>query len=114
MARTPIPTVQITLDGISPSVTDGTAGDVTNGNDVAGNDGRTLFVAVANTGASPYTVTFVTPGAVGAEQYAIADKVESLAAGAKAWFGPFPTAEFTNQLLVDVENVGVKLKPFRI
>lgn len=114
MARTSVPTVQITLGGITPSATDGTAGDVANGNVVTGNDGERLFVAVANTGAAPYTCTFATPGTVGQGAYAIADEVKTLAAGEKKWYGPFPLAEFSNQLQIDVQNVAVKLQPFKI
>lgn len=114
MPRTAITAVRITTSGITPSATDGTAGDVTNGNVVAGNNGTTLFVAVANTGASTYTCTFVTTATVGNAAYAVADKIESLTAGEKKWFGPFPLAEFGNSLQIDVQNAAVKLQPFYI
>lgn len=114
MARTLTPAVRITLAGITPSGTDGTAGDVANGNYVDGNNGQTLFVAVANTGAASYTCTFVTPGTVGQGAYVVQDEVKTLAAGEKKWYGPFPLAEFTNQLQIDVQNVAVKLQPFII
>lgn len=114
MPRTSVPVVQITLAGITPSATDGAAGDVANGNVVLGNDGESLFIAVANSGAAAYEVTFSTPGTVGAEAYAVGDKVESLAAGAKEWFGPFPLAEFTRELQVNVANAALKLQAFRI
>lgn len=112
MPRTAIAPVKITLAGITPSVSDGAAGDVANGNSVDGNNGATLFVAVANTGASPYTCTFQTPGTVGAGAYAIADEVKTLAAAEKKWYGPFPLSEFSKQLQINVENAAVKLQAF--
>lgn len=114
MARTAIPITSITLAGITPSATDGAPGDVANGNVITGNNGRTMFIAVANTGAVPYTCNFVTPGTVGAAAHAIADKLETLAAGAKFWYGPFPTEVYGNDIWIDVNNVAVKLQAFQI
>jgi len=112
MARTAITATKITLTGIVPSPTDGVAGDATNGNYVADNNGTTLFIAAKNSGGSPYTLTFVTPGTSGQGAYAVADEVKTLAAGDVKWYGPFPQSDFTNQLQMDVQNVAIKLQAF--
>lgn len=115
MARTAVVAQKIVLAGITPSATDGVAADVANGNYVdVDNNGTTLFVAAKNTGGSPYTVTFVTPGTSGAGGYAITDEVKTLAAGDTKWYGPFPQSDFSKQLQIDVQNAAVKLQAFYI
>jgi hypothetical protein len=115
MARTAIAATQITLGGITPSATDGVAADVANGNYIStDNNGTTLWVAAKNTGGSPYTVTFVTPGTSGAGGYAVSDEVKTLAAAEVKWYGPFPQSDFSKQLQIDVQNAAVKLQAFYI
>lgn len=117
MARTAIAIVPITLVGTGTLMhaTDGTVGDTSNGNVVNGNDGSRVFVKVSNTSVdTAYNVTFVTPGTVGADALAITDKVVSIAFGAKRLFGPFPLADFTKNLQIDVQNAALKLEVFSI
>lgn len=115
MPRTAITATRINLDGVTIDPANGTAGDVANGNSVAGNNGLTLFVAAANTSAdTAYDVTFVTPGTVGSDALAIADKVEELAFGTKKAFGPFPLDVYGTTLQIDVEHAAIKLSPFYI
>lgn len=115
MARTAIAATQITLAGIVPSPTDGTAADAVNGNYIStDNNGSTMFVAVKNSGASTYTVTFVTPGTYGAGGYAITDEIKTLLAGDVKWYGPFPLSDFTKQLQIDSQNAAIKLQAFYI
>lgn len=114
MARTAITATKITLAGIVPSPTDGVAADVANGNYVDGNNGTTMFIAAKNTGASTYTLTFVTPGTSGQGAYTISDEVKSMAAGDVKWYGPFPLADFTNTLQIDAQNAAIKLQAFYI
>jgi hypothetical protein len=115
MPRTAITLTAITLDGISPSATDGAAGDVVNGNVVVNNNGRNIFVAVANTSAdTEYDVTFVTPGTVGSDALPIGDKIETIAFGVKKWFGPFPVSIFGNSIQIDVEHAALKLQAFSL
>lgn len=114
MARTALTPVKITLTGITPSGTDGVAADVANGNYVAGNNGTTMFVAAKNTGASPFTLTFVTPGTSGQGAYTISDEVKTLAASDVKWYGPFPLSDFTSQLQIDAQDAAIKLQVFYI
>ncbi len=117
MARTAITVTPITLAGSGTlmSASDGTAGDVSNGNVVNGNNGTSVFVKVSNTSVdTAYNVTFVTPGTVGADALAVADKVVSMAFGAKRLFGPFPLAEYTKSIQINVENAALKLEAFTI
>lgn len=115
MARTAISVTNITLAGVNPPASDGAAGDVANGNVVEYNNGKTTFVVVTNTSLdTEYDVTFVTPGTVGQEQHAIADKVEALAAQAQTFFGPFPQSVYGDSIQIDVENAALKLMAFSI
>lgn len=113
MALTVINKTLINIDGISPSASDGVAGDVANGNVVNGNNGRTVFVVVANTSEdTAYDVTFVTPGTVGSEGFPIGDKIEEIAFGAKKWFGPFPVELYGDAIHITVEDAELKLQAF--
>jgi hypothetical protein len=115
MARTAIAATQITLAGIVLNVAGGTAADAVNGNYIStDNNGSTLFILANNTGGSPYTVTFVTPGTHGAGGYAITDEIKTLAAGDIKLFGPFPLSDFSKQLQIDTQNAAVKLSAFWI
>lgn len=117
MARAVLTPAQITLSGTGTlmSASDGTAGDTVNGHVINNNDGSRVFVKVANTSVdTAYTVTFVTPGTVGADALAVADKVVSVAFGAKRLFGPFPLAEYTKSVQIDVQNAALKLEAFTI
>jgi len=114
MARTAIAATQITLAGITLNVAGGSAADVANGNYIStDNNGTSLFVLANNTGGSPYTVTFVTPG-TSPGGYAVSDEVKTLAAGDIKLYGPFPLADFTKQLQIDTQNAAVKLSAFWI
>ena len=116
MARTALTVAGVSLAGLDVKVaSNGTAGDVANGNVVAGNDGSRLFVIVANTSVdTAYDVTFVTPGTVGAQAHTIEDEVIEVAFGDVKAYGPFPLAEYTSELQIDVENAALKLKAVRI
>lgn len=112
MARTALTASQISITGLDvKTATNGTAGDASNGNVVAGNNGLTLFVIVANThGSTSYTATFVTTATVGNRSYAVGDEAQTLIAGAVKAFGPFPLAEFGTSLQIDVENASLKFQ----
>ena len=112
MARTALTPARVSITGLDvKTATNGTAGDTSNGNVVAGNDGTTLVVIVANTsGDTAYDVTFVTTATVGNRGYAVGDEVIELAAGAVKAFGPFPLAEFGTSLQINVENAALKLQ----
>lgn len=114
MARAALTPTRVSLTGVSvKTASDGTAGDVANGHVVAGNDGLTLAVIVANTSADTnYDVTFVTPATVGGR--AVGDEVIEVAFGAVKAFGPFPLAEFGKSLQIDVENTALKLRAIYI
>lgn len=115
MARTALTPVKITLAGISPSGSDGVAGDAANGNYCDGNNGSTMFVAAKNTSVdTAYTLTFVTPGTAGQGGYAIIDEIKTIAFGVTKWYGPFPLSDFTSQLQMDVQNAAIKLQVFYI
>lgn len=117
MARAALTANRIVLSGsgLLMSASDGTTGDATNGHVIANNDGKTVFVKVANTSVdTAYNVTFVTPGTVGADALAVADKVVSVAFGAKRLFGPFPLDQYTKNIQIDVQNAALKLEAFTI
>lgn len=115
MARASLGVTNITLDGATPPATNGTTGDPIEGHVVNRNNGVTTFVVVTNTSASvEYDVTFLTPGTIGQERHAIADKVEPMALSTQKWFGPFPVAVYGESLQIDVENAALKLMAFSI
>src|SRR5690349_10643695 len=102
MARTELTVGRVSITGLDvKTASNGPAGDVANGNVVAGNDGRTLLVIVANTSAdTAYNVTFVTTATLGNRSYAVADEVISVPFGAVRAYGPFPIAEFGTSLQI--------------
>lgn len=104
MARAAIPVTISTRDGVAlPAETNG---DPANGHYVS-NSGKTKLLA-RNSGAGARTVTFKFYKTVDGK--AVADRVESIPAGETHIFGPFPTAEYGTQLLIDAEHAEVKLR----
>lgn len=116
MARTALTLGRVSISGLDVDVaTNGTAGDVANGNVVNNNDGARVFVIVANTSAdTEYDVTFVTTATLGQQAYAVEDEVIAVPFGECNAYGPFPQAEFGTSLQIDVENAALKLKAVRI
>lgn len=111
MARTSVPvtTLNGAADGVDWPATDGTACDVVNGNYCA--NSATLCVMATNTGAGPFTLTFVTQATAGG--FAVADDVKTLEAGEQKVYGPFDDAIFGNTLEFDGQDATVKVIPFQ-
>jgi hypothetical protein len=81
-------------------------------NHYVANDGKT-GVIVENTGATvSRTVTFRLSRTVDGQS--VTPRTETLAVGEKQLFGPFDINEYGGNLLVDVDNAELKLKPIRI
>jgi hypothetical protein len=81
------------------------AADTVNGNSVPNMNG--LILTLENTGASSYTVTFVTP--VTHAGYAVDDLIVTLTAGAKKNFSNFPSAAFGSTLTFTANNAAVEI-----
>lgn len=94
MPRTALTATIPSRDGTTPPAV--VAADLVNGNVVDNSQSYSLFLEVANPGASAATITFITPSAV--DGLAIADHAVSIAAGATQVFGGFVTSVFGSSL----------------
>lgn len=110
MPRTALTVTAITRTGVTQPAQQ--AGDVANGNSIAGNDGR-IFLEIKNDDASTQTVTFLTPGTV--DGLAIADLVISFAAGDMKLVGPLAPGTFNQSdglVYVDVTDADLKFRVY--
>lgn len=120
MARTLIPTAEITRAGVTcGAAASGSevAGDPTNGMYFAGNDGL-LFLDVRNTsGTTAYSVSFVVAATV--DGLTVPVVTVSLAANARRLFGPFPPSLYNQSdgtVSVNIQAAGspLKLRAYRM
>lgn len=108
MPRVAVPVTQITRGGVAPAAE--TDGDPVN-HHMVNNDGR-VFLLVRNAGASPRDITFRFASAVDGQ--AVTPRVVAVAAGASRYFGPFPTADYGEDLQVDVAHADLKLSAYHL
>lgn len=111
MPRTALTVTTITRTGVVQPAQE--AGDVANGNSIAGNDGR-IFLQITNDDAATQTVTFPTPGTV--DGLAIADLVISLTTGQTKLVGPLTPGTFNQSdglVHVDPSDVDLKFRVYR-
>jgi hypothetical protein len=113
MARTEVPVTQITLAGVEDPAA--TAGNASEGNFVAGNDGRT-FLTVENADASnTHKVTVITPATAGGMP--IEDDIITVGKSSKVKIGPYPPQVFNQsngQLYVNVDSAELKIRAFHL
>lgn len=113
MARVNVPVTQVTLAGVEDPAA--TAGNVSEGHSIAGNDGR-VFITVENAdAAATHKVTVNTPGTSGG--MGIEDDAVTVGKSAKVKIGPFPPQTFNQsngQLYVNVDSAELKLRAFRL
>ncbi|MFJ6636546.1 hypothetical protein ACIQMR_35060 [Streptomyces sp. NPDC091376] len=107
MPRVTVPVLQLTRAGVTLTQT---TGDATN-NHYVDNDGSTALI-VENAGASSRVVTFHIVTKV--DGFTVPPRTETLAAGEKQAFGPFPLAEYGGKLKIDVAHADLKLTAIRI
>lgn len=113
MARVEVPVTQVTLAGVEDPAA--TAGNASEGNFVASNDGHIFLVVENADAAATHKVTVVTPGTSGG--MAIEDDAITVGKSAKVKIGPFPVQTFNQsngQIYVNVDSAELKLRAFRI
>lgn len=110
MPRTTLTAVQASRAGtVLPTAT---AGDVTNGNQIA-NDGRVILIAKnTNAASTARTVTFQTARSIDGLTHPT--RQESIPAGETQVFGPFPPNDYGDTLAFDVSNAEVTLNVIRV
>ncbi len=111
MARGTItPYIYNHITGLDLSTATATTGVPADGHKVANRPG--MFVDVKNTnGASTArVVTFVIPG--GRDGQAIVPRTKSIAAGKTFRLGPWPSADYGSQLLIDVDHAELTIVAF--
>ncbi|WP_405925428.1 hypothetical protein [Streptomyces sp. NBC_00035] len=109
MPRVAVPVTQITRAGVAAPTE--TNGDATNNHSVA-NNGR-MVLLVRNSGSTvARTVTLRLPGLTDGQ--AITPRTVSIAQATSRYIGPFPTGDYGDSLLVDVDNAELKLLAFGI
>jgi hypothetical protein len=109
MPRTTLTAIQATRAGaVLPAAT---AGDVTNGNQIA-NDGRViLIVKNTNAASTARTITFATVKSV--DGLIAPTRSETLAAGETQVFGPFPATDYGSTLAINVDNAELTIQSVR-
>lgn len=110
MPATPLPVNGVTITGVAP--VGEVAADVTNGNQLASNNGVSTWVEATNTGGSSYTLTLVTTATYAGR--AVADDVITLAASAKRRIGPFPLDLYGPNPLLQAQNAAITLAAYSI
>lgn len=108
MARTVLTVTDFSRAGTTLPA--GVAGDVTNGNSVA-NDGSVGLI-VANTGAVTRNITFNVFRTV--DGLAVTPRTEAIPAGVTQGFGPFPVADYSASLAINVDNAELTLSAVRV
>lgn len=113
MPRTPLTVTTITRAGVVQPAEENS--DFTNGNSIAGNDGR-LYLEIRNANAGTQTVTFQTPGTV--DGLTIQDLTISLTTGQIKLVGPFSPGTFNQAdglIYVDPSiNTDIKFRVLRL
>lgn len=109
MARTQIPVTEVDRrENAPPSPT---GGDPTNGNYVA-NNGR-VIIQLANSDTVDQTATVVLPGTVDGQE--VADRSYTVpTAGELAPLGPWPVADYSDQLQIDVSSALVTVVAYHV
>lgn len=113
MARTAVAVTQVALAGVEDPAA--TAGNASEGNYVAGNDGRIFITAENVDAAATHKVTVVTPGTAGG--MGVEDDAVTVPKSGKLKIGPFPPQVFNQsngQLYVNVDSAELKLRAFRL
>jgi hypothetical protein len=68
------------------------------------NDGKTIL-KVVNANGAPQTFDLITPGTVGADSLAVADKTVSIAGSTTEYCGPYPTGIYNQPSGADAGKV---------
>lgn len=105
MPATLVPTTTSTINGVTWPAADGQAADVVNENYFV--NGEHVGLLVANTGGTPYNLTFRTPTTVGTG-LSVEDPVKAMAAGARQLFGPFPREVYGDNVQFLGANAALK------
>ena len=110
MPRTSLTAIQASRAGTTlPAAT---AGDATNGNQIA-NDGRVILIVKNTNGASTArTITFQTSHSV--DGLTNPTRQESVAAGETQVFGPFSPNDYGSTLAFDVSNAEVTIQAVHV
>lgn len=108
MPRVAVPVTQITRDGIAPTAA--VAGDPIENHSLP-NDG-TVWVEVANTGASSGTVSVHFANTV--DGVTVDPKTWTVPAGESRRIGPFPTRYYGTTLLLDVTSADLGLTAYKV
>ena len=108
MPRVNVPATVVTRDGVEPPAE--VTGDTTN-NHFVYNDGRTVLL-VRNSGASGHTLTVNIKRTVDG-QTAEARTV-AVPASESRYVGPFPVADYGDQVEVDVDHAELLLTALRV
>lgn len=108
MARTVLTPLEVSRDGVALAA--GTTGDAVNGHSVANDGNVRLVLKNTNGSTTSHTATFHIVGQVDGSQ--VPARVETIAAGATEEFGPFPTTEYGNPLLIDLSSAEVHIDAY--
>lgn len=115
MARTELPIVSIIRAGVTQAIA--SYADITNGEQIVGNDGR-IFVELVNvSNASSVDATFDV-SAVYDGDLTIVDLIVAIAPGGTKYVGPFKRGVFnqgpSESLYFDIASTGVSLRGYRL